>query len=97
MHTYTPKRSRSFVAALSGYFKEIFGNISTCAIRKTRLLKRSGTTSLFAAMLIAAFNSPLHAQGYPTVYCDAPGANLQQVIDNGAEGGKIFLTGVCND
>ena len=63
-------------------------------------LKRSGITSLFAAVLFAAFNSPLHAQGFPTVNCDAPGADLQKAINNGGGGGngvQIFITGVCDD
>lgn len=63
-------------------------------------LKRFGITSLFAVVLFAAFNSPLHAQGFPTVNCDARGADLQMAIDNGGGGGngdRIFVTGVCDD
>jgi len=61
-------------------------------------LKRFGITSLFAVVLFAAFNSPLHAQGFPTVHCDSQGgSNLQIKIDAGGDGDKIFLTGVCDD
>ena len=61
-------------------------------------LKRFGITSLFAAVLFAAFNSPLHAQGTPTVNCNAQGgSNLQTKIDAGGDGDRIFLTGVCDD
>ena len=60
-------------------------------------LMRSGITSLFAAVLFAAFNSPLHAQGFPTINCDAPGASLQKKIDSGGDGDRLFVTGVCDD
>lgn len=97
MCTYNPKQSTLLVAALSCCFKGIFGESSKSKIQMSGILKRTNMPSLFAAMLFAVFNSPLHAQGFPTVYCDAPGADLQRAIDNGAEGEKIFLTGVCDD
>ncbi len=90
MYTNTPKRSMFFIASLSRCFRTWQGQMAYFP-------KRFGTASLFVAMLIATFNSPLHAAGFPTVYCDAPGADLQKAINNGAEGGKIFLTGDCDD
>jgi parallel beta-helix repeat protein len=97
MKTCTPKKSMFLVAALPCCITPVPGKIGTWAVQMTRFLTRSGITSLFAVVLLAAFNSPLHAEGFPTVNCNAPGANLQRAIDNGAEGGKIFLTGVCDD
>jgi parallel beta-helix repeat protein len=97
MYIYTPMQSTSLVATFSRSIIANFGRISTWKVQIKRLLKRSSFVSLVAAVLFAAFNSPLRAEGFPTVHCDAPGADLQRVIDNGAEGAKIFLTGVCDD
>jgi parallel beta-helix repeat protein len=97
MYIYTPMQSTSLVATFSRSIIANFGRISTWKFQIKRLLKRSSFVSLVAAVLFAAFNSPLRAEGFPTVHCDAPGANLQKTIDNGAEGDKIFLTGACDD
>lgn len=85
------------LGALTCCFAATPGKISTSKVQKTSLLTRFGIISLFVTVLFAVSNSPIHAAGFPTVYCDAPGSDLQKAIDNGAEGDKIFLTGNCDD
>ncbi len=56
-----------------------------------------GFMVLFASALITAPASTVHAQAFPSFNCDAPGADLQTVIDNAPNGATIFFGGNCDD
>ncbi len=56
-----------------------------------------GFMVLFASALITAPASTVHAQAFPSFNCDAPGANLQTMIDHAPDGATIFFGGNCDD
>ncbi len=62
-----------------------------------QMLSMLGFVALFASALITAPASTVHAQAFPSFSCDAPGANLQTMIDHAADGATIFFGGNCDD
>ncbi len=66
---------------------------------------RTSKTYLTSAVSAAAFAlalgfapaSTVHAQAFPSFNCDAPGANLQTMIDHAVDVTTIFFGGNCDD